>query len=128
MTLHQRRKADTHLEVDYTASFPGRVVAVVRQRLALAVEYEPSFVPMMKLFAHFRQVATAACRIDHNIVDQRQLMPGGFYVMPQIKGLRLDGKISRERPLKMCRSSRFNVNANNQRLTFFDNRQVLIIE
>lgn len=91
---------DSYLEVNYTAGLSGRVVTVVGQCFPLAIKHEPSFVPMMKLLAHLRQVTAATCRIDHDIINQGQLMPGSFYVMPQIEGLGFDGQISRERPLK----------------------------
>lgn len=90
---------EAYLKIDYAASFSGRIVTIVRQRLPLAIEDEPPLVPMMKLFAHLRQIATATRGVDRNIIDQGQLVSGGFYVMPQVQRLRLDRQISREWPL-----------------------------
>lgn len=50
----------------------------------------------MELFAHFWQITGARCHVDGDVVNERQVMSGSFYVMPQIEGLRFDRQISGE--------------------------------
>lgn len=66
--LNNCETIEAYLKINYAASFSGRIVTVVRQRLPFAIEDEPPLIPMMKLFAHLRQIATATRGVDCNIV------------------------------------------------------------
>lgn len=68
----------------------------VGQSLAFSIKNEPSFVPVMEFFAHFRQSATARSGINSHIMNKGQLMTSSFNMMPEIQRLGLNWKISRQ--------------------------------